>query len=154
MENFEGVLSLWFSNCNNFVDFSLSEGLKKVKEIRNFWIVKNNNLINFKGLENLKSINWQFHVTANNKLKDFSGLDNVKYTGLQFRVGFRKIWAEFDDAGNSKRHEVEGNASLDNFCALSNAFVNTSDFNSNNNFIEKNLFNPTIEEIVTGNCKK
>lgn len=82
-------------------------------------------------LENLVAIN-DFSLFSNSSLQNLNGLDNIlNATGEFFSI-------------------VE-NPVLTDFCSLENLFVNGT-YGGIDYYVNSNLYNPTIQDIIDGNC--
>ena len=84
------------------------------------------------GLENLTSVGGQFLITGHDQLASLNGLENLNSVGgmIQIRQNF---------------------SLLRDFCALQNLFANGS---YNQVDISNNPFNPTVQNIIDGNCSQ
>jgi len=133
-------------------------GLENITTLKYLRLSSNDYLESFNGLDNLDTVN-TLHVTQNKKLTSISSLASLKKiegTGeyyfdlhiinnnaLQSLDGLQNATAGFS------RIVVSNNTVLNDFCALKNMVANS---NSINLTISENPFNPTIEDIKSGNC--
>ncbi|MEZ4796342.1 MAG: hypothetical protein R2785_04135 [Flavobacteriaceae bacterium] len=151
LNNLVSVGGLSISNCNGLTTL---QGLESLTYINNFSrynflkIINNQNLENFNGLNNLLQI----------------GISNdIPFTGLYFSGN--PLLSNIDALSNLEKvygvirtyhilnFESIGNNSLADFCGLENLFSNGV-YNINGLRIEHNAYNPTVQDIIDGNCSQ
>jgi hypothetical protein len=124
------------------------EGLNQITDLNRLRISYNDALTDLSGLDNLSSV-YLFFIGGNDALSSLSGLDNlINVTGVN-------IGRDLDfDVMN-----IAPNQNLVDFCALQNLFINgtyqeesSGPFSIYGVYIEDNFFNPTAQDIVSGNC--
>ena len=59
----------------NFKNF---EGLERISKTNSIYVYRNHSLFSFKGLESLNSIDAEFSIVDNDQLKDFKHLNNLE----------------------------------------------------------------------------
>ena len=89
-----------------------------------------NTLKNLEGLNSLTQLNGDLDITSHSELTSLNGLEGLTNIGNDIKI--------------------QGNSSLDNFCSLTNLFLNYS-FTGNYQVLG-NSYNPSIQDIVDGNC--
>ncbi|AOW20891.1 hypothetical protein LPB138_09500 [Urechidicola croceus] len=103
--------------------------LNGLTSLRNLTIRENNALTELEGLQNLKSVEQHILIQENNFLSNIYDLDNII---------------------NANNISIMGNDRLTDFCPLKNLLQST---NFTGDFITNfNGYNPTYEDVVTGNC--
>lgn len=105
-----------------------------IVQIQDLQINVNNSLIDLQGLESVTNLGF-FSVRYNDSLESLNGLENITNTSVNNMNLF------------SYNSRIEGNISLDNFCALNNSLL-PSILN-----IKDNKYDPTWDDIQIGNCK-
>jgi len=114
--------------------------------------------INNTGLENLdgfSSFNFDLNnliIKFNQELLNIDGLSNLTGSGQLLIESNSKLESvnlfNFD---NTKNLFIVRNSSLSDFCGLQNLLKTDNSYNS---AIHDNLFNPTLQDIIDGNCKQ
>lgn len=99
------------------------------------FIDSNESLINLTGLESLTTIENDLEIFSNNSLTSLTGLENLTTIDGSIDIG------NFNDP----------NSSLSNFCALTNLYTN-GNYGVNATLIQGNAYNPTVQDIIDGNC--
>jgi hypothetical protein len=124
------------------------DGLQQLTTVGLLRISLNNGLTNLAALNNLVTVE-SFSIGGNDGLTSLNGLENLM--SVDWLLIGRDI--DFDVIVNSP------NNSLQDFCALQNLFTNgtyidppTSIFNGV--VIANNPFNPSIQDIIDGNCSQ
>ena len=114
------------------------EGLNYLSIIgnRGLWIRQNFSLVNINGLENLIKIEGDLSIFENYKLENLDGIKNLTFVGGNLEIAYNTI-------------EPYENG-LDDLCGLyslinNNGLIGTYD-------IRENKYNPTRQDIKTGNC--
>lgn len=105
-------------------------GLEFVESLEVLEISENPDLVDFNGLDRLTQVTSRLFIENNPSLTDLGGLEAIRRID-----GFM---------------EVRGNIVLENFCGLESLFREgaVSSFTA-----ADNAYNPTAEDIVSGNCK-
>ncbi len=105
------------------------EALNSLSSLRNLTIIGNPDLVELDGLHNLKTI--EFHLLIQ---------DNITLLNIN----------SFDNITQAKNITLAGNNLLSNFCAFK-SLIRSSGFTGD--FItQQNLFNPTEQDVIDGNC--
>jgi len=122
---------------NNVLLTSLS-GLENINSVTGLIVNNNASLVNLSGLQGLNTVNDFTYIRNNNSLITLSGLDNL--------LSINEL-----NIGTNASNENVANANLSDFCALTNLFTNGSSTTVN---IANNAYNPTIQDIIDGNCSQ
>jgi len=133
LDNIESVGKLSIHHNNSLISL---QGLNGITELPNYGnlIYRNNNLLSLSGLNSLTKCN-HMRVFGNNSLESLSGLENLNEVEQGLDMG--------SDYPN------QGNPVLSDFCALTNLITNGTYSYIN---IANNLYNPTVQDIIDGNC--
>lgn len=107
------------------------------------------------GLDNLISCNDSFGIINSPFIEDLSELENLQNVN-DFGIGFNPSLTSLDGLDNlisatGDFFSVFGHSQLNDFCALENLFVNGT-YSANNYNIIDNVYNPTMQDIIDGNC--
>ncbi|SRX76069.1 cadherin repeat domain-containing protein [Aequorivita antarctica] len=106
------------------------EGLSSTKNVNRLKITQNNSLLNLQGLNNLTVIGEDgLYIEGNNKLTNLNGLN-----------GINNIQGELS---------ISENFLLRDFCILQDFLTNGS---LGSYSVFGNFYNPTMQEIIDGNC--
>ena len=123
------------------------QGLNQITEVELLRISYNNSLTDLSELSNL-TVAESLSIGGNESLTSLNGLENLIRSNWLL-VG-RDI--DFDVVNNAP------NNSLTNFCALQNLFTNGTYSPTNSTFmgvyIQNNPFNPSVQNIIDGNCSQ
>lgn len=122
------------NNLNSLVGL---EGITNINSL--FQLVGNNALVSLEGLNNLTSLSGLSNITTNLSLTSLDGLENLSLA-QDIYIG-----------RNSSGAILPSQDLLTDFCALNNLALNG---NYNSITIENNGYNPTVEDIVNGNCSQ
>jgi len=100
-------------------------------------IIRSNDMLtSLSGLENLISVGYGVIIDRNQSLTSLSGLENLN------AVSALQIGLDIDPISGA-------NPNLSDYCALANLVANGT---YDNIQIENNAYNPTIQDIINGNC--
>ena len=115
------------------IDASLEslKGLEQIQETELVFLYVNEHLSSMEGLDNLASVGYYFFVGANPGLQSLQGMENL---------------SEVLDSAI-----IAGNDQLTDFCALER-FVNSG--TPNGLSIRSNEYNPTLQDLLDGNCQE
>ncbi|MCF6308812.1 MAG: hypothetical protein L3J09_12795 [Flavobacteriaceae bacterium] len=159
----ESVSSMIISNNNSLENF---QDLSSINEITSridiSWC---DGLINLTGLENVTAIGTTLVVEECSNIENLEGLNNVTTIGGYMEIqennnmtsmnGLESL-ISVEDVLIGYYHNVAGsnilpsqNLSLSDFCALQNLFTNGSYADV---YLGYNLYNPTVQDIIDGNC--
>ncbi|MBT8303186.1 MAG: hypothetical protein KJP09_01860 [Bacteroidia bacterium] len=117
---------------NNLESITSMSGLEGLHSISNrLSMIGNGSLQSMEGLENLTSVN-SIGIHAHDNLETLSGLNGLTNVNQGISIGF-----------------IEGNTSLSDYCALENLLTNGT---FGGVTIENNAYNPTVQDIIDGNC--
>ncbi|QHI35704.1 Internalin-A [Kordia antarctica] len=151
------------------------EGLESITSLRNLEIDYNDLLTSIAVMQNLTSLD-QLHIEGNNALTSLVGLEQItaldivriadnnalmNLNGLENLVyldpntASPQVYIGLKFNGANVPPASAPNSSLTDFCALQNLFINGNGNNSNVEiFIANNGYNPTIQNIIDGNCSQ
>ncbi|MCB0462470.1 MAG: hypothetical protein R2816_12620 [Flavobacteriaceae bacterium] len=154
------------------------EGLHNITKTAGVIISRNDRLASLSGLEGLTQIHYHPGFSAivilnNDALESLDGLHNIvsigspdftvfDYIGISIQgndlLTNLEALSNINDIYGSVfigTHEddvyYEGNAALTDFCGLTNLFSNGG---SDLVLIDNNAFNPTVQDIIDGNCSQ
>lgn len=123
LSNVSQINSLWI---RFFVGEELT-GLENLTRVNQLYLYRNHFLVDLEPLQNIISENEFMIISSNDLLSSLSGLENINSIGGFF---------------------VTNNMSITNYCAVEN--VLSLDIGVYQ--VENNFFNPTLEDVVSGNC--
>ncbi len=140
--------SLTIRGCDELVDLSGLESLTTIHDgVENkgfFFLMRNSSLESLRGVENLQIIESIFQFGLNNKLTNLDHLSSLREVGSimsKSNCYYTSVDA-FDGCGNEM---------LSDFCGLRNLLMEGT---YGDIVIDKNLYNPTVEDIIDGNCSQ
>lgn len=140
LKDLEGLSGLTSINSITLQDNALLEslnGLTKLNDIKVLILNSNNSLSSLSGLESLTTIDgtgeniYNVQISGNTKLTSLDGLQNA--------------------VTKDSRITITNNIALKNLCALQK-LTTDSGFNANYFIVRDNGFNPTAQNIQSGNC--
>jgi len=112
-------------------------------------IIKNDALISLDGLQNINIIEssdqpqaqrFQISIQGNSSLSNLDGLSNIySFSGVVFIGSYDNVAYQ------------EGNDNLTDFCGLASILSNGT---ISSILIENNAFNPSMQDIIDGNCSQ
>ncbi|WP_457617044.1 IPT/TIG domain-containing protein [Lutibacter sp.] len=121
--------SLTIIGSDALVDYS---GLRNITEIGGDLNLQHNNFSNIGMFSNLTSVGGMINLYSNNALNNLDGFGNLTYVG-------NKVWITF-------------NATLTSYCGFNTLVIGNG---YNNTFhITDNAYNPTLQDIIDGNCSQ
>jgi len=140
LESLNGLSNLeyWkyssFKGNQNLENFT---GLNSLLSIEDLWIQETyfKNLI---GLESLTHIGFEILIHDNTLLESLNGLNNVSFLGQNSKIGLTQYGVSSGP-----------NPLLTDFCALQNLLTNGTYCGLT---ISNNAYNPTVTDIIAGNC--
>lgn len=141
-------------------------GLENIKKIGELGIKYNPNLISLEGLENVTTLE-NIEIWENPELVSLEHLNGVTAIKTIPEITNLNIFPGFDIAGNAKLETLQGlenivyyggtmikiaaNYQLTDYCALTPLLQYDSDMQWN---VFSNEYNPTIQNIINGNCSQ
>lgn len=136
------------------------EGLNNLESINDLRLYENHNLTNLIGLDNVQSID-DFIISECDSLLSLEGLNNLTSLGDAMVINNDNL-ISLEGLGNLLSVERLGlgenhlnsdfpNPQLSDFCALQNLFTNGT-YNPDEVRIGNNAYNPSIQDIIDGNC--
>lgn len=159
MGNIEGISSLTLSYLPNLVSI---EGLQAITEMDSFKIIACDALQSCNGVQNIKTLG-NLIISGNDSLatlSHFSGLTTLStspfYSENKFEISSNDALQSLEGFQNITIFKAElyvyGNDELKDFCSLT-SLLNVGVF-IQPAYIADNLYNPTVAEIVAGNCSQ
>lgn len=127
LTNIETIQGIWFYSCPNLVSIT---SFSKLTSLNNINIDDNDALTSFPGLKNITSSNI-IMLTNNDALTNLDNLSELKTLKNNLLIA--------------------NNSVLTDFCGIRKALQNNYDGGFN---ISDNPFNPTLQEIINGNCSQ
>lgn len=159
LSNFDAISNADMGNIHNVTIINNEKllsikGLKGLTSTESDLILGNNpNLANLKGLENLGEVGWELGIYASvsiNNLLGLSGLNKVRNINLYNNANLGSLEGVETLRVITERLIVMRNPKLTNFCSISNLTGQAPlDWT-----IRDNQFNPTKDQLITGNCKQ
>jgi len=135
LENLEEISENLFIIDNPFL--TSLEGLESITSLGGTIVIRSNNLLtSLTGLDNLSSVGYILTIDRNLSLSSLAGLEGLNSVP-NISIGIDVI----PDSG--------ANPNLSDYCALTNLFTNGTYGNIQ---IENNAYNPTVQDIINGNC--
>ncbi|MCK0132610.1 hypothetical protein MWU59_13965 [Flavobacteriaceae bacterium F08102] len=133
LTNIDGLLGLTSVGRDLTIEanFNLENinGLANLKDLgKNLYVISNRSITNLNALSNLKKVNW-LYIGNNANLTNINGLININSVGSSCTL--------------------VDNISLKNFCVFETIIANSNDFEL---VTSGNLYNPTRQDIIDGNC--
>ena len=157
----ESVNFLNQANSGYYLTFDDNPSLKTISGFRNMksltsaLIINNNDaLLNFEGFNSMEYINAELIIVGNDKLEALN-LQNLKTVNNSLTIGNNNSLTSLDGLNNliyvREDFEVSTNPLLSDFCAVSQFVINQG-FGSL--YIEDNLYNPTAQDFINGDCSQ
>lgn len=165
-----GSLGVLINNNESLLSL---QGLGSLRNAYSIGINGNTNLISLSGLESIQTLQY-FTLTGSHKLTSLTGLDNLKEcevinihqnSNLQSILSLASLTScEYISLSDTKLTSLSGlenitnltgsiwiylNSYLSDFCAISNIINSAGNID-----IHSNLYNPTKEDILAGNCSQ
>lgn len=116
-------------------NLSSLEGLNFAASLSNLDIRDNLQFSSIAALKQVQNVTGRIRISNNGFLRDLEGLNNLTSVG----------------SGSSTSIEISNNRFLTNFCSLTGLF---SKYTSYAPTIKSNGHNPTVEDIINGECAK
>lgn len=130
LDSLNDVGSIYVGDEDSLTSFT---GLENITHLNRLHIRTCHNLISLEGLNALSTVEGNIFIERNSSLSSLEGLEELT------SVGSIEIGGAI----------YEGNNSLTNFCSLQNLFTNGT---YGNVAIANNAYNPTVQDIIDGNC--
>lgn len=144
LQSIEQLANLTITNHNlEIIDNPLLnslEGLEGITSVGGHLYIRfNDDLTSLNGLNNLTTVEFNIKISQNDLLISLDGLENL-ISVVNGRINIGKDGSDFIPNDN-----------LADFCALTNLFTNgTYGFVE----IDHNAYNPTVQDIIDGNCSQ
>jgi len=134
------------------------EGLNNIQSIGgNLIINSNSQLLSLEGLNNLQSIGGILNIVSNNSLLNINALINtISLEGTYLRIENNENLTNLEGLANLNMMNlftdlrILSNIQLSDLCGLTNLINSNIDLIQ----IEDNLYNPTEQDIIDGNCSQ
>lgn len=146
----EMVTSLDFLNSEVFITNLLvgNDNIETLESLSNnlgssmgsIYVIQASNLVSLEGLEAVSTLE-DLYIMENDKMLNLKGVENLISVSQDVRIGL-----------NSNDYPFPNNQ-LTDFCALENLFNNGA-YNIDKVYIQNNAYNPTIQDIIDGNCSQ
>ena len=150
LENLSKAAGIVILECHNLVNLNGLQGLTELTspgEFNDLIISGNNGLTSLEGLNNLQRIGSQ-----NSGIPTFlSIINNDALTSLNGLSNLNAVYGEIVIGDRPNQIEPNQNNSLSDFCDLQNLVNNGY---HEDVFINNNAYNPTIQDIIDGNCSQ
>jgi len=137
------------------------EGLNNLISLNSISIESNDSLASMNGFDSLTSIINDFRISGNDSLLSLTGLESLTSIGGNFGLSLTSLMSldGLQNLNNVNNLNLGAdylnnnfpNANLSNFCSLQGLLVNG---NYNDVYIENNAYNPTVQDIINGNCSQ
>ncbi|ADR21936.1 hypothetical protein MATR_04300 [Marivirga tractuosa] len=153
LEGLEGLSQIEFFTLSYNLNLNSLKGLDNLTKITSSIIIEQNaDLKNLNGLDQLTEVGGDFFISHNDRLENFNGIESLQNVSrflvlnninLIDLTGLRNIVS-------TNRLQFDSNDLLNDFCILSNFLEQNPDpelFGA-----RQNDYNPTVEDILNGNC--
>lgn len=167
--------------CPKITNMKGVENLKYVGV--DFRAMNNESMINLEGMDNLNYVGLKFKISSNDNMTSLNGIGSLKTVGaleigesdsfgndnlqsIEALSGLQEVIHRFEISRNPKLKSLNGlenliksglviitkNDLLTDFCSLEN--VIQSGGLSGSFTVESNSYNPTLDDIINGNCSQ
>jgi len=145
--------SFHINHCDSLESLSGLEGMTQIGidpavDFKALWIHYNESLASIEALANLNTIH-SLSIAGNYSLQTLDGLENITEVTGDFINDFAGI--NIGGTIIDIPAEEPGNTSLADLCALQ-TLMSSPSFLPDSYTVNRNLYNPTIEDILIGNC--
>jgi hypothetical protein len=140
-------------------------GLENITDINGDLGIGGASINNISSLNNLTSIGGDLLIDSTEALINLDGLESLTSVGGDIGIGYAPVT---DGGLNTALLNLNGlgslisvggnfllthNTALTNFCGIENIITNLTNNGIEFNYlVENNLYNPTIQDIIDGNC--
>ena len=144
--------SIIIRDCPNLTNLNAFENITSLGHLI---LQQLHQLPDLRAFSNLESVETQLEIIDNDLLPDLSGLENLghdsstEYLVIGFNDGLTSLQG-LNNVTDVFEIRVTDNTKLTDFCAL-NTLI-TSDPFIDRYFVVGNAYNPTIQDIMDGNC--
>ena len=165
-EELQAFYEAGYDGVNGNIELSGVNGLSNMLTLSNIKLIngslkieENRDLISLEGLNKLHSIGGELYIDKNKNLEHINDLGNLESVGSNLVIGYylgNNHLTSLD--GLNKVQSVGGfltissNYILTDLCGIKN--VLTLGGVANGIRIDRNLYNPTEEDIIAGNCSQ
>jgi len=159
LENLSGIQNI--NNVGRILYISNNYSLENLNGIQNInqingsiEITNNTYLMDISAISSISTIYGSIIISGNNYLSDLTGLENLTNVGNHFTIKNQAYIYFLDELENLQF--VGGNFTIVNipnlfsFCGITNLVTNGEIIGDY--IVENNLYNPTQQDIIDGNC--
>lgn len=156
--NIEEVLDISFNN-----NLTSLQGLENIQTAKAIDMTSNPQLQSISALQNIQS-SAIIRIQDNASLTSLEGLENITEVGQALIINSNPQITSLDNLSSLNRVTeinifdgffiglfIENNGNLNNLCSLQTALENNSPLNTS---IYGNSFNPSIQDVLDGNCSQ
>ena len=147
------VVTLDIKDNDNLQNINALSSLTTVNQDLRIYRNQNNSFVNIDGLSSLTFIGDDLSISANSSLNNIDGLSSVQSIGGYFKLGTNESLININGLSSvqsiGEYITINNNQLLTNLCGIS--LVINNGFNGNYNVYD-NGYNPTIQDIINGNC--
>ncbi len=129
-------------------------GLKNLVKIKdNFSIINNYELLNIDGLSKLTLVGGKIYLAGNSQIQNINGFQNLTSAGdIEFYNNYNLSNLDgFQNLISVNSLSFSNNNYLHDLCGIKLLLENNPNIEY---YVHLNYYNPTIEDIISGNCRK
>ncbi|GAA3793121.1 hypothetical protein GCM10022271_26610 [Corallibacter vietnamensis] len=149
------VVTLDIKDNDNLQNINALSSLTTVNQDLRIYRNQNNSFVNIDGLSSLTFIGDDLSISANSSLNNIDGLSSVQSIGGYFKLGTNESLININGLSSvqsiGEYITINNNQLLTNLCGIS--LVINNGFNGNYNVYD-NGYNPTMQDIIDGNCSQ
>lgn len=159
LENLSGIQNI--NNVGRILYISNNYSLENLNGIQNInqingsiEITNNTYLMDISAISSISTIYGSIIISGNNYLSDLTGLENLTNVENHFTIRNQAYIYFLDELDNLEyvggNFKIENIPNLFSFCGITNLVTNgeiVGDY-----IVENNLYNPTQQDIIDGNC--
>lgn len=148
LEGLEGLVSTRVITLSNNNSLESISSLENLSELNQLFVHDNLLITTLVGLEQITAIDYIW-IYNNDGLLNLNGLDNV--VSVIQNASFPAIFIGLRPTDTPSHNIPSPNPNLSDFCALQNLLVNGNGVAAEI-FIANNAYNPSVSDIIAGNC--
>ncbi|NJB69749.1 hypothetical protein GGR42_000211 [Saonia flava] len=145
-----GQAELWLNNNDSLTDITPLSSL----EMANGIVISGNAMLKEINIFNLLSSLKFVEITNNRELTSIQGFDSLTNLDWQIQIDSNILLTSITAFSNltsvGERFQIRNNSVLDDFCIFNNLIINGF---SESFIVSSNLYNPTLQDMIDGNCK-
>ena len=168
-ERLESAKGLNNLKSGGFVIFDRNPNLKSVSDLKNlgsvqsFEIIQSPLLQSLDGLEYLKEVTNALRLSGNKALISLEGIEGVEFKSnsrnyYHFAIVDSPLITDLDPLANysipSGNINIRENTGLTDLCGITRLANDFNDEINDNLSIRDNAFNPSLQDIIDGNCSQ